>query len=46
VHAQALLQLFNDGVTHVSVHSGQPHQLQVINFYGQQVLPRVRQQMK
>jgi F420-dependent hydroxymycolic acid dehydrogenase len=43
VHVQALLTLFTSGVTHVLVHSGQPDQLRVIRFYGQEVLPRVRQ---
>jgi F420-dependent hydroxymycolic acid dehydrogenase len=46
VHVQALMQLFNAGVTQVYVHSGQQDQMRVINFYGQQVLPRLRQQLK
>jgi coenzyme F420-dependent glucose-6-phosphate dehydrogenase len=43
VHVQALLALFTTGVTHVLVHSGQSDQLRVIRFYGQEVLPRMRQ---
>jgi F420-dependent hydroxymycolic acid dehydrogenase len=45
VHVQALTELFATGVTTVLVHSGQQDQQQIIDFYGQRVLPRVRQQI-
>jgi len=41
-HAESLMQLFNGGVTEVYIHSGQPDQFGVIEFYGREVLPRVR----
>ena len=37
---QALTELFNSGATHVNIHSGQADQRRVIDFYGQEVLPR------
>jgi len=46
VHRQALTELFAKGVTTILVHSGQPDQKQVIEFYGKEVLPHVRQQIK
>ncbi|HZU21576.1 MAG TPA: hypothetical protein VE998_02020, partial [Terriglobales bacterium] len=45
-HAHAINELFASGATIVNVHSGQADQRRVIEFYGQQVLPRVRKQMK
>jgi TAT-translocated FGD2 family F420-dependent dehydrogenase len=45
VHAQALMELFSSGATIVNVHSGQPDQLSVIEFYGNHVLPKVRAQL-
>jgi F420-dependent hydroxymycolic acid dehydrogenase len=42
VHVQALQKLFDAGATQVYVHSGQPNQQRVIDFYGRQVLPRLR----
>jgi alkanesulfonate monooxygenase SsuD/methylene tetrahydromethanopterin reductase-like flavin-dependent oxidoreductase (luciferase family) len=45
VHVQALIDLFTSGAHTVLVHSGQTAQHQIIDFYGQQVLPRVRQQL-
>ncbi|MGA2410809.1 MAG: LLM class flavin-dependent oxidoreductase, partial [Candidatus Binataceae bacterium] len=45
VHAKALVELFNSGATIVNVHSGQADQMRVIDFYGKQVLPRVREQI-
>ena len=41
-HAQAIKKLFDSGVTIVNVHSGQVDQQKVIDFYGKEVLPRVR----
>jgi len=46
VHAQALLALFHSGATAVLVHSGQPDQRHVIEFYGKHVLPSVRRQLE
>jgi TAT-translocated FGD2 family F420-dependent dehydrogenase len=46
VHAKTLVELFNSGATIVNVHSGQSDQRRVIDFYGEQVLPRVRQKLK
>jgi len=46
VHVQALTELFATGVTTILVHSGQSNQHQIIDFYGQRVLPRVRQHIK
>jgi len=46
VHAQALMELFNAGVTEAHVHSGQHDQMRVINFYSREVLPRVRRQLE
>jgi TAT-translocated FGD2 family F420-dependent dehydrogenase len=41
VHAQAILEQFAGGVTEVHVHSGQWDQRRVIEFYGNEVLPRL-----
>ena len=41
-HAQTIRKLFDTGVTIVNIHSGQPDQQKVIEFYGKEVLPRVR----
>jgi len=46
VHAKAVVELFNSGATIVNVHSGQPGQRRVIEFYRKEVLPRVRKQLK
>lgn len=43
-HAQKIHELFQSGVTIVNVHSGQMEQRKVIDFYGEQVLPRLRRQ--
>jgi hypothetical protein len=37
-------ELFDSGVTIVNIHSGQRDQQKVIEFYGSEVLPRVRRQ--
>jgi G6PDH family F420-dependent oxidoreductase len=42
VHAKKITELFASGATMVNVHTAQADQEAVINFYGQQVLPRVR----
>jgi TAT-translocated FGD2 family F420-dependent dehydrogenase len=45
VHVQSIKKLFDSGVTIVNVHSGQVDQQRVIDFYGKQVLPRLRNQV-
>ncbi len=42
VHVEALAKLFDSGVTIVNVHSGQPNQQRVIEFYANNVLPSLR----
>lgn len=42
VHIKKIHELFDSGVTIVNVHSGQPDQARVIDFYGEHVLPAVR----
>jgi TAT-translocated FGD2 family F420-dependent dehydrogenase len=42
VHVQALEELFDGGATEVHIHSGQSDQRRVIDFYGAEVLPRLR----
>jgi TAT-translocated FGD2 family F420-dependent dehydrogenase len=44
VHVQTIKKLFDSGVTIVNIHSGQADQQKVIDFYGSEVLPRVRNQ--
>jgi TAT-translocated FGD2 family F420-dependent dehydrogenase len=41
VHVRMLDELFKSGVTEVHIHSGQPDQKRVIDFYGKEVLPRI-----
>jgi F420-dependent hydroxymycolic acid dehydrogenase len=43
-HVQTIRKLFDSGVTIVNIHSGQSDQQRVIEFYGREVLPRVRNQ--
>jgi F420-dependent hydroxymycolic acid dehydrogenase len=43
-HVQTIKRLFDSGATIVNIHSGQPDQQKVIEFYGRKVLPRVRNQ--
>jgi TAT-translocated FGD2 family F420-dependent dehydrogenase len=45
VHVKTVLDLFKSGVTIVNIHSGQADQNKVIDFYGKQVLPRMRKQL-
>ncbi len=42
-HVQALQKLIDGGVTHIFLHSPQADQARVIQFYGEQVLPRLSQ---
>ncbi len=39
VHIGKIYELFQSGVTIVNVHSGQPDQARVIDFYAEHVLP-------
>ena len=41
-HVQTIKKLFDSGVTIVNIHSGQADQQKVIEFYGREVLPRVK----
>jgi F420-dependent hydroxymycolic acid dehydrogenase len=41
-HVQAIQKLFDSGATIVNIHSGQPDQRKVLDFYGKEVLPRLR----
>ncbi|HTV79594.1 MAG TPA: TIGR03557 family F420-dependent LLM class oxidoreductase [Steroidobacteraceae bacterium] len=41
-HVQAVRKLLDSGATIVNIHSGQPDQHKVIEFYGREVLPRLR----
>lgn len=42
VHLKAIDELFTSGVTIVNIHSGQPDQQRVIQFYGKEVLPKIK----
>ena len=41
-HVKAISDLFESGATEVHVHAGQRDQKKVIEFYGKEVLPRLR----
>lgn len=43
IHVAAVTKLFGSGATIVNIHSGQPDQKRVIDFYANNVLPRLRQ---
>jgi len=42
-HIAAIQELFDSGVTMLTVHSGQPDQKRVIDFYASHVLPKFKQ---
>ena len=44
VHVKAIQKLLEGGATIVNIHSGQPDQQKVIEFYGREVLPRLKRQ--
>lgn len=46
IHIKKTQELFDSGVWIVNVHSGQADQKKVIDFYGKEVLPKVRQGAK
>ena len=41
-HVKQLHRLFEAGATHVAIHSAQPEQGRMIDFYGREVLPMLR----
>jgi TAT-translocated FGD2 family F420-dependent dehydrogenase len=43
VHIKKMRELFDSGVSIINVHSGQPDQTRVVEFYGTHVLPTFRQ---
>jgi F420-dependent hydroxymycolic acid dehydrogenase len=45
-HVRKLVELFRAGATQVFVHSGQSDQRRVIEFYGREVLPAVRRELR
>jgi TAT-translocated FGD2 family F420-dependent dehydrogenase len=45
VHVKAISELFDGGATEVHIHSGQPDQKRVIDFYGKQVIPRLKKML-
>jgi F420-dependent hydroxymycolic acid dehydrogenase len=40
-HLKVVNELFDSGATIVNIHTGQPDQMRVIDFYGKKVLPRL-----
>jgi TAT-translocated FGD2 family F420-dependent dehydrogenase len=42
IHIQAITELWDSGATEVHIHAGQPDQKRVIEFYGKEVLPQLR----
>ena len=42
LHAKKVTELFNSGASIVNVHSGQADQQRVIDFYGKEVIPRLK----
>ncbi|MDB6061401.1 MAG: TAT-translocated F420-dependent dehydrogenase, family [Verrucomicrobiaceae bacterium] len=45
IHINAVEELFTSGATIVNIHSGQPDQQRVIEFYGKNVLTQVRKKI-
>ena len=41
IHIKVINELFESGATIVNIHSGQPDQERVIEFYGKEVLPKL-----
>jgi hypothetical protein len=41
-HVKAISELFASGATIVNIHSGQEDQKRVIEFYGNELLPRIK----
>jgi F420-dependent hydroxymycolic acid dehydrogenase len=42
VHIEAIQKLFASGATIVNIHTGQPDQSKVLQFYGKKVLPQLK----
>ena len=42
IHVKKMHELFDSGATIINVHSGQPDQARVIDFYAEHVLPTFR----
>jgi F420-dependent hydroxymycolic acid dehydrogenase len=42
IHLKKLTELFDSGATMINIHTGQNDQRRVIEFYGQQVLPKLQ----
>ena len=45
VHLKVIDELFESGATIVNIHSGQPDQRRVIEFFGKEILPRLKGSM-
>lgn len=45
VHVKKVKELFESGVSIVNIHSGQSDQRKVIEFYGKEVLPRLKKEI-
>lgn len=41
-HADKIQKLFDAGITEVYIHSGQQDQMKIVNFFGREVLPRLK----
>ncbi len=46
VHLKTITELFQSGVSIVNIHSGQPDQRRVVDFYGKEVLPKLSSRLK
>jgi G6PDH family F420-dependent oxidoreductase len=46
IHVEAVTKLFESGATMVNIHSGQQDQMRVIEFYGKNVIPRLRKDVR
>jgi F420-dependent hydroxymycolic acid dehydrogenase len=44
-HLKVLAELFDSGATGVHIHTGQPDHRRVIDFYGKEVIPRLKKMM-
>jgi TAT-translocated FGD2 family F420-dependent dehydrogenase len=45
-HIKVVTELFQTGASIVNIHSGQPDQRRVIDFYGREVLPKIANSLK
>ncbi|HVN19044.1 MAG TPA: hypothetical protein VMU05_09740 [Dongiaceae bacterium] len=44
VHIKAISDLYDSGVTIANIHTAQPDQERVIEFYGREIIPRLKKQ--